>query len=155
MVALAIVLVGIIWATIQGLVRSKIKSASCVDVTGKVSINNRNTCYNSTTHQLIFSISRGDVNISGILVGVASEGNGLSFKILSSPSSVQNVALYPSGSASVAIPAENGGVTYSYNMTAGGFTGAPDSLKISPTVGSTQCGTSDQLNQIDNCATLA
>lgn len=155
LIGLAIVLVGIIWLAITNLVNKQINSASCVDVTGKVSINNRYTCYNSTSNELQFSISIGDIDVNSVLVGIAGQGTSVSLTIKNSTSQIPNLVTYPARSADVKIPGKNGGLTYILNLTAAGFSGAPDSIDIAPVIGTNQCSAADTLNQIDNCALLA
>ena len=155
LVSLALILVGIVWAMVTNLVRTQIKSASCVDVTGKVSINNKYTCYNSTSHELQFSISMGDISVDSILVEVTSQGNSANFELPNASATVANVVMYPSMLTNVKAPNKNSGSAYLFNVTAAGLTEAPDSITVSPTLGTTQCGATDQLNQIDDCTLLA
>lgn len=154
MVALALVLVGIIWATVTSLVRNQIKSSSCIDTSGQVSINNRYTCYNSSSHELRFSISMGKISVDSILVAVSSQGTGVSFELPNKSAPVAYVLMYPSKNSNITIPGENSGYTYLFNMSGAGLAGAPDQLEISPSVGGTQCPVSDQLNEIDDCSLL-
>lgn len=155
MVALAIVLVGIIWAAVTNLVRTQMKSSSCVNIVGQVSLNNEYTCYNSTSHELRFAISRGDTDIGGILVGVYSQGTGKTFEMTNKSAPVAFLLRYPSMDPNITIPNKNSEFVYTFDMSAAGFTDAPSQITISPIVGTTQCSTSDQLNSIDDCNLLA
>jgi len=156
MVALAIAMVAIIWLVISNLVNEQLDSAgSCVEVFGKVSINNRYTCYNSTSNELQFSISIGDLDVSSVLVGISGEGSTINLKINNETGTVSNLVTYPTRSTSITLPGKNGGLTYILNLTAAGFSGSPDSIELVPIVGKNQCEVSDSLSQIDNCNLLA
>jgi FlaG/FlaF family flagellin (archaellin) len=153
--ALVVVMVGIVWAVVNGLVKDKLSQAgSCFDISGKVTINGRYTCYNSTSNELQFSLSVGDINIDEILVGISASGTSVSFKINSGSSQVTNLFTYPGRSINVTLPKKNAGLTYILNMSGAGFQGVPDSMRIAPIVGEEQCETSDSVEEIDNCQLL-
>lgn len=155
LIALAIAMVAIIWLVIGNLVNDQLDSAgSCVDVFGKVSLNNRYTCYNSSSNELQFSISIGDIEPTSVIVGVSGEGSTTSVTINNVTGTVANLVTYPSRSTSIALPSKNGGLTYILDLTAAGFSGQPDSVSLIPIIGKNQCEVSDSINQIDNCELL-
>jgi len=155
MIALAIAMVAIIWLAVGNLVDDQLDSAgSCVESFGKVSINNRYTCYNSTSNELQFSISIGDLDVNSVLVGISGEGSTINLNIKNETGLVTNLVTYPSRSTNIALPSKNGGLTYILDLTAAGFTGSPDSIEIIPIIGKNQCEVSDKLGQIDNCELL-
>ncbi len=153
--ALVVVMVGLVWTVVNGLVKNKLsQTGSCFDTSGKVEINGRYTCYNSSSKELQFSIIVGDINIDDLLVGISASGTSASLKISSASTQVDNLVSYPNRNANVSLPKKNAGLTYLFNMSAAGFSGAPDSMRIAPVIGTDQCETSDSLEQIDNCQSL-
>lgn len=155
LIALAIALVAIVWAVVNNLVTKQLGEAgSCFGTFDKITINQRFTCYNSSSGELQFSINIGDIEVDDVLVAVASQGTSSSFTISKNPGTVDNIVSYPSRNAIVNLPGKNGGLTYILNMSAAGFTGKPASLQIAPIIGGNQCETSDSLNEFDDCSTL-
>ena len=153
--ALVIVMVGIVWGVVNNLVKDKLsQTGSCFEVFGKVTLNSRYTCYNSSSNELQFSINVGDVNIDEVIVGISSRGTSSSFRLDSKGTPVANVVAYPSRSTNVSLPAKNSGLTYLFNMNTAGL-GAPESIRIAPAVGKDQCEVSDTIEEIDNCLALA
>ncbi len=156
LVALSMVAVGIVWLAVNNLVRSSISnSESCVNIIGKVSIDNRYTCYNSSSNELQFSINIGDLDVSSVMVGISGQGSGKGINISNKTSQIPGLVTYPGRSINVRLPSKNAGLTYIYNLTYAGISGAPDSISLAPIINGNQCTTSDTLNQIDNCALLA
>lgn len=153
--ALVIVMVGIVWGVVNNLVKDKLsQTGSCFEVFGKVTLNSRYTCYNSTTNELQFSISIGDANVDEALVGISSAGTSTSFKITKKGSQIANLVTYPSRNTNVSLPTKNAGLTYLFNMSAAGL-GPAESIRIAPAVGKDQCEVSDTIEEIDNCLALA
>ena len=156
LIALVMAVGAIVWVVVNNFVKGETEGTkSCFGLFEKVNLENRYTCYNSSSKELQFSLSIEDVDVDEVLVGVSGAGTGLSFKIKKEASTVSNVVMYPSRNATVKLPPQNGGLTYLFNITRAGFTGAPDSIQISPVVKGSQCEVSDSLSQIDNCAALA
>ena len=153
--ALVVVMVGLVWMVVNNLVKDKLSSTgSCFDTAGKVSINSRYTCYNSSSNEFQFSISLGDLDVEEVLIGFSSVGTSESFTITNVNSTIENVVSYPSRNVNVTLPKKNGGLTYLFDMDAAGFSGTPDSIRIAPVIDGNQCETSDTLNQIDDCQSL-
>ena len=71
MIALVIVLITIVWISVDRMAKGAMKgSESCFDIAGKVNINNAYTCWNGV--ELQFSISLKDINPDSVLVTVSS-----------------------------------------------------------------------------------
>ncbi|HEA46497.1 MAG TPA: hypothetical protein ENH99_01825 [Candidatus Pacearchaeota archaeon] len=155
LMALAVALVGIVWVVVDNLVQDELEGAgSCFDIFDKVSINPRFTCYNSSSNNLQFSISIGNVEVEELLVSVSGEGTSKSFRLSNVSDLITDVTSYPSGGSSVQLPGKDSGLTYILDMTAAGFTESPKGIEISPKINGNQCGISGSLNQFDNCALL-
>ena len=153
--ALVVVLVGIVWAVINNLVKDKLsETGSCFDTFGKVTINSRYTCYNSTSNEFQFSINVGDISLNEVLIGISASGTSTSLRLDNKGAVIPNLVNYPSRSTNITLPKKNAGLTYLFNMGGGGLSGAPDSIRIAPVIGNDQCEVSDALEKIDNCLAL-
>ncbi|MBS3086896.1 hypothetical protein J4422_04305 [Candidatus Pacearchaeota archaeon] len=153
--ALTVTLVGIVWAVVNNLVEDNLSKSSCFETFGKISINNDYTCYNSSSNELQFSISVGDVNLDELLIGVSAAGTSASFRLTSGVTQVANLVAYPDRSTNVKLPGKNSGLTYLFNMGAAGLSGPAESIRIAPVIGNDQCEVSDAIEEIDNCLSLA
>ncbi len=154
LIALVMTIAGIVWAVVNNLVKEELEGAgSCFGIFGKVNLNSRYTCYNSS-QELLFSISIGDVDVDEALIGISGQGTGVSFKLSSQAGPIDNVFTYPDRSADVSLPSKNSGLTYIFDLAGAGFSGTPDSVSIAPIIKGNQCGVSDTLGEIANCASL-
>ena len=155
MVALVMAATVIVWVVVKNLVSEKIEGTeSCFMTFGQVKINNRYTCYDSSSKEFHFSISVGDIDIDELLIGISGEGTTKSFTITNEEQTITGLTNYPDGSPEIKLPAKNAGLTYIYNMTEGGFSTGPDSIEIAPIISGKQCDVSDSLSDIDNCLLL-
>jgi len=156
MIALVIAAAIIVWVVVTNLVSKQLEEAeSCFMIFGKVTINNRYTCYDFSLNEFHFSINMGDVDIDEVLVSISAEGTTKSFKISKTNTTIENLVNYPDGSEGIKLPDKNAGATYIYNMTGGDFSVKPDAFKIAPIVSGKQCDVSDSISDIDNCLSLA
>lgn len=154
LIAIVMAVGALVWVIVNNFVKGETGSSkSCFGLFEKVNLENRYTCYNSSTGELQFSLSIGDVDVDEVLVGVSGAGTGVSFKIKKEASAVSNVVMYPNRNTTVMLPGKNAGLTYLFNTTAG-LGETPDLIQISPVVKGSQCEVSDSLSQIDNCAIL-
>ena len=152
MVALVMVAVIIVWGVVVPLIKNQLsETESCFGVSGKVTINNMYTCYNSTSENFQFSITVKDIDVEKVLVSVSAKGETKSYEISNNESTVNGLGPYPSGSGNVKLPEKNAGLTY----IASNFSEKPDLIQISPVVKGKQCEPSDSLSEIDNCLSLA
>ena len=152
---LTVVMIAIVWGVVNGLVKDRLSQAdSCFDTSGKIAINDRYTCYNSSTKELQLSLSVGDIDVDEILVGISGSGTSISFRMNIGNSTIPNLVTYPGRSTNVTLPDKNAGLTYLFNMSAANFFGSPDSIRIAPVIGTEQCETADALEEVDDCQAL-
>lgn len=150
LVLLTLVLVGIVWAAVKGLVDNELPEADCLDAFGKVTLESAYTCYNSSTNEMQFSINVEDISIDKVLVSFAGNGMSKSIDITNQDATVAYTRYY-NGGASVKLPGQNSGLTYIYNSTEAGFTGKLDSITIIPYIGDDSCEVSDTIDEIYTC----
>lgn len=150
LVLLTVALVGIVWGVIKSITEDSLPNQGCLDMFEKLKFNYEYTCYNTTSKEMLISISEEDINISKAVVTIGYPGSSKSIEITETLSTVPYLRPY-NGGASVILPGPNSGTTYIYNLSAAGFIGRPDSIKITPVIGKEQCATSDSFNEIDNC----
>ena len=155
MIALAIVLISIVWVVVDNLVRDKLdKAGSCLDILGAITIDYLYTCYDSATSYFQFSIKVGDADVSSVLVSISGEGQTKSFTITNTPTEIPNLANYGStnfGNDLIVLSGKNGGLTYVTNA----FSSMPDLISLTPSVDGQQCEISDSSYEIDNCLALS
>ncbi len=154
MIALTIAAIAIVWAFVDQLIKAqKDRTTSCSNIYGKITINNRYTCYNSSSKEFKFSVKIGDIDIDELLVSISGDMNSKSFKLDNEEKSIAALKNTIGGSL-VKLPGKNGGSTYIYNMTGGGFSGKPDSIELAPIINEKQCEVSDSSSEIDDCLLL-
>ena len=155
LIALAFALVTIVWVIVTNLIQGELEDAeSCFGVFGEVTINNRYTCYNSSSNELQFSISIKEINVEEILIAISEGGTIKSFTITNDDQQITNLANYQStgfGTDQIKLPGENAGLTYVTNA----FSNKPDLIEIAPIINGKQCEVSDSSAEIDNCLSLA
>jgi hypothetical protein len=157
LVALAIILVSIVWTVVSNLVNEKLNQAgSCFDVFDKISLNNQFTCYDYGENRLHISINRGDAELDGIVVAIGTETESSSFTLAGEDKTIDNLWYYgSSGEENVKMPDGSSGVTYVYDWSENfGSEGAPILIQIAPVVGENQCEVSDTLTEIPSCSQL-
>lgn len=151
MIALVLVLVGLIWSTINSLVRGQVRSTqSCFGNYGKISLNAQYTCWDNVNSVLQFSINLADINVDSLVVSISSVAGGKSFYINVTESTIANLANYGSdgfGTDLIKLPGRNEGKTYLTNYA----TTKPDYITIAPIINKQQCEVSDIIRTIENC----
>ncbi len=151
LIALAIVIVSIVWGVVSNLVQENLEETeSCFGNFDKVVLNNRNTCNNSETGELQFSIEIRDADVDEVLVSVSSVAKTSGFKITKIAGTIANLREYSEDSEGVSLPGKNGGKTYLLNLAAAGISDV-QSIKIAPIINGKQCDTSDTISEISNC----
>ncbi|MEK6819673.1 MAG: hypothetical protein AABY03_00555 [Nanoarchaeota archaeon] len=146
LVALTVVSVVMVSVVVNNLIGEKIeKSEDCFGNFGKISINERYTCYNQGNNKVQFALSIGDVDVDEILVSISTQTETGSFTITNAEQLIGGLEYFNSTNL-VRLPDKNGGKTYFYN-----FNDRPDSIKIAPLIGGTQCEVSDTVTDIDDC----
>jgi len=152
LVLLTLVLVGIVWAAISSLVNKNLPEQGCLDAFGKVTLSNAYTCYNTSTNEMQFSISIEDIEITRAIVSISGQGTSKSVELTNQDTNVSNLRPYNGNYQDpVKLPEKNSGLTYVYNLTAGGFNEMPDSIRIVPVVGTDQCEVSDTIDEVYAC----
>jgi len=154
-VLLVFVTVGILWATISGLIKDRTgESESCFGNFGKMEINSKYTCYNSSANETVFSIERKDIDLDELLISISSEGQGHSIELLITPrSDLEELTNYQRNDE-VVLPGKNSGSTYYLDMNKISFQTKPTSIKIAPVINGHQCEVIDTLEIIDDCEVL-
>jgi len=152
MIALVLAAVAIVWGVVTNLVEEQLESSgNCFDIFGKVSINPSYTCYNTSDKKFLFSVSVGDINVDKIIVSVSGQGTTKSYTLTNDNQTISGLTRYPGGETNIIAPGNNSGLTYISSE----FPSRPDSIRVSPVVGNTQCEVSDSLQVIESCALLA
>lgn len=152
LVLLTLVLIGIVWSVIKNIVIGSLPEESCVNIFDKVSFNGEYTCYIPTSKELQFSINIADVSVDKIIISIAGGGTTKSVEIKNESTSMTYLKPFNGNySDSVKLPDKNGGLTYVYNASAGGFSNKPDSIRITPVIGGSQCDVSDSIFEIPDC----
>lgn len=153
-IVLSIVAVGLVWVSVNGMVKKQISSSeSCFGNYNKVTLNSQYTCYeriSPTNYNLRFSLSVGDINVDKIIVSVSSASSVSSYVITNISRNISGLSMYPSGSSNIIVPGMNSGLTYK----ATGFTSGIDGIQIAPVIGGNQCDVSDSITQVEDCALM-
>jgi len=151
MVALVIAAIAIVWVAVTNLLTSRLNTAgSCLAVLDKVEINELYTCYESSLSYFNFSISIKDIDVDEVIVSVSGDGTTKSYTLNNTAYAIPNLANYSFadfGAGLIKLPEKNSGLSYVTNA----FVSTPDSIKIMPVIGSTQCETSDVVTEIYSC----
>lgn len=150
-ILLVIVTTTVVWNVVNKTIESKTQSASsCFDVgfSSQLTLNNDYTCYNSSSGEVQFSISRGDANMEKIIVSISAGGNSKGFTLGDNASIVEGLYSYPSRQTNLTMPQKNSGLTY----IATGFYQSPEWVKIAPVVDGKQCDATDTIYDIYDCS---
>lgn len=154
MIALVMALSSMVWIIVNNLVKEKLDEAgSCFDTFDKVNINNKYTCYNSSSKELQFSISVEDIELTELLVSVGGGGESKGFKLNKEGLTTDYLFSYPEREQPVFVPEKNSGKAYLFDTVAAGIS-SPSSIQVAPVVGGKQCEVSDSLQSIDRCLAL-
>ncbi|MEA3414252.1 MAG: hypothetical protein U9Q99_01875 [Nanoarchaeota archaeon] len=151
LVLLTIVVIGIVWSTINTFVLKKLEGTeSCYGVTDKVSLNNDWTCYNATSDEFHFSINIKDIDVDSILISIVNEEMTSSKirKIYNESSIVANVTtLSNRASYNISLPRKESGNTYVLENVIS----KPSEISIAPIIGGNQCEITSNINNIYFC----
>ncbi len=156
LVALSIALIAVVWTVVSNLVNGQIGQAgACYGNYDKITLNHQYSCYMSTDPKYVqFSLKRGDIDLSSVIVSISGEG-GLETVTITNSTTDPNVKPYGDNTVygqTIALPAKNSGSTYVYNWTE---SYAPASIEISPTISGSNCGVSDSITELSDCRILA
>ena len=151
MIALVIVIGGVVWKVVNNLVSEQLEEAgSCFGMFDKVKLNNKYTCWNSSSNELLFSINVADADIDKIIVSISGEGKTKSYTLEKTEKAIDGLVSFPERNSQVKAPGKNEGLTY----ISSDFTTKPDSITIYPVVGEKQCDSADTISSIDSCVLL-
>lgn len=154
LIALTLVVVTVVWGIVNNIVQEETEGVSaCFGNFGKVTLNDRFTCYNSSGNELEFSIDVGEIEVDSISVAISVNGSSANFQI-DKGSTIQNLRMY-NGSSTIFLPGENEGFTYIFDLGNAGFNGEPDSLRLAPVISEVQCEVSDTISDFASCSSLA
>ena len=151
-IVLVLLAAGIVWGVVNNILKDKIKSStSCFGNFGKITLDKKYTCYDTSTNpgKVRFSLNRGDVNVDNVLISITNGAETKSFKVNNNAQATDGLT-YLNGSSIVSLPPKNGGITYTYLWT----NDAPKTIQIAPMIDGQQCEVSDSITEIDNCNLL-
>jgi len=116
LIALVLVATTIVWGVINKIVKKELATAeSCFGIFDKVSVNNDYTCHNSSSQELRFGISMGDINVDELLVSISGVEQSRSFKLSNEASTESYIRAYTGGD--IVLPSKNAGLTYIVDLT--------------------------------------
>ena len=148
LIALTIALIAGIWGITQSFVENRLeKTGDCYGVFEKIIINDAYTCYDSDNNRVQISISRKDIEIDSLLIGISMETSSKTFTLTNQNITMEDVTNYPSNSTGVELPSKEGGKTYYVY----GITSQPEKIELAPEINQNQCDVSDSSSQIDAC----
>jgi len=152
LIALTLAVVAIVWGVVTNLVSEKLEeSGSCFNIFGKIELNPAYTCYNTSNNEFLFSVNVGDIDAEKVIVLVSGQGTTKSYTLTADVNTELGLLRYPQRDANVTMPDKNAGLTYISND----FTERPDSIRVSPIIGGTQCDVTDSIQTIESCSLLA
>ena len=156
MIALVIVIAVVVWTVINSSVTEQVSNTgSCFGVFGKVSLDERYTCYNSSSNEIRMAVNIQDVDVDSVLVRVSSISGTKAYTITKEAQNITGLRFYNDTNFADAnltwAPGQNTGITY----IASGFDTLPDSIDIAPIISGSQCEVSSKIEEIDNCNSLA
>lgn len=152
MILLVLIAMGLVWVAVKNIVDEGVgETESCFGIFGKVDINDRYTCYNSSSGEVQFSVDIGDIDVEKVIVSISTIGGSSSIEIYEG-------AVYPNVkdyngdyNLGISFPGKNSGRTY----VASGFSQKVDSIMIAPVINGRMCDSSDSTNEIYDCLLIA
>jgi len=152
LITLVLVASLMVWTFVNQIIKDRTeKASSCFGIADKITINNKNTCYNSETKEFYFSINRGDVEVDELLISITGQGTSKSFSI-DDASFFSDVKGYDEEyNEIVVLPEKEAGLTYILNVNSQSFE-TPESIKIAPKINEQQCDVCDELLEIPLCS---
>lgn len=152
LIALVLVAATIIWSFVRNMVDERLEGAdSCLNVFDKIKLNGLYTCYEKDTKDLLFSVSRENVNVTEIRVVVLADDATTIFKFDKDGVDDPTNSLEGYGGGDLAMPLINEGKTYVYPAS---FTNTLEYIQIAPSVGDKLCDVSDKIDPIPTCVEL-
>ncbi len=149
MIALVLAIMILVYNLVISTVEEQTEKAeSCgIDLIEKVYINDDYVCYNSSSKEVIFSISIGDILLDELLVVISDEGSSKTFTLANESS--EDIHYFNGTKGKEArIPGPKSGKTYIVNVT--GI--KPTQMQIAPVVNGNQCDVIDKISNIVDCS---
>lgn len=138
-----------IFGFIREMAEGKLKEAkSCYGVFEKIEINPDYTCYNESSSEIKFSLSRKEIELDYLLISISSSNNSKTFKLYEESQNVEDVFNYTSKTGGVSLPEDKSGKTYIMNWTEN----APSQIEIAPVINEKNCGVVDENSPIPLCS---
>lgn len=154
MIGLVIIIGVVVWGVINNSVNEQVSNTgSCFGIFGKINIDDRYTCYNSSSNSVRFSLGVSDVDVDAIIVRISSISGTKSFTIGDNATRT-DLRFYNETNLDknyTWVPRNNTGLTY----IASGFASSPDSIDISPIIDGSQCESTDNIKDISDCQSLS
>lgn len=153
LVLLALVATGIAWIIANNVIDKQVQNInSCFGNNNKVQIEDRLTCYNSSSEEFKFALNIQDIQVEEILVSVSNKDNSESFKLLSEGTTYNHIRTFNGNyQENVKLPKENSGITYFINASGVGVENT-SLIKIAPVIDGEQCDVFDSFSEIEDCA---
>jgi len=165
-IMLTVAAIAIVWTFVKAMVeKNRDQVESCFDIESgqKVSLNGLYTCYDldaeGNLDEVQVSISVADVEIETLVISIMTGGSTKTVTLTSTETGYTDVKPYsPDPDETnygnpVSLPGENSGKTYVIRGFQEGLTEV-DWIRIAPIVNGNQCGITDQINDVSNCAYL-
>ena len=150
LVLLTVVAVVIVSVVVNNLIGENIeKSESCFGNFGKITLDEKYTCFDNSNNRVQFSLSIGDVDVEGVLVSISTQSGTTPFIMTNEEQTITGLTNYDR-STNVKLPLKNSDRTYFYD-----FGTSPNTIQIAPIIDGTQCEVSDVVTDIDDCLLLA
>lgn len=113
-IALVVAVVGVVFTLTKKTVEGEIeKSEACgLNLLDKFSINSEFVCYDEDEDRFVFSITRGDIDVDSLLVGIETETQIIQYGIRKGDNTLTNLISYPEKDKSTSLPLKKGGATY-------------------------------------------
>lgn len=141
MVLITISAIGVVWASINAFVGDRMdQTESCHDIYDKIIINDKYTCYNSSSDELIISLTVNDIYPDSILVAIAYNDHSNNFDLTNVSRSIDTVI------GNVKMPEANSGKKYTIQSVE-----KPVKISLAPKVNGNQCDISSTFSNIPIC----
>lgn len=162
-IMLTVAAIAIVWTFVKAMVeKNRDQVESCFDIESgqKVLLEGLYTCYGLDTEgnleNVSVSISIADVEIEALVISIMTGGSTKTVTLTNTPTAYPDVKNYngPGGfDYPLSLPEKKSGKTYVIAGFPEGLTEV-DWIRIAPIVNGNQCGITDQINDVANCALL-
>lgn len=151
-IGLAIVAIGIVWVVVNNLLQENIsQTSSCFNILDKVKFEDDYTCFKSSSNELEFYLTIGNIDVDNVLISITGEEGAKSLTLEKSQSYSFLKYLNGEYKEEVSLPSKQSGKTYVINLNEFEI-GNPLGIKVAPVVNGKQCEVSDNVLDLQNCA---